>query len=89
MQKPPVGIRGWVLDIVVGGLAGVVIGAIAAVNLVIFSGFERGYETGLDEVFKERPLTGILVVIFIAVGPALGVLGARLIRRRRRPTIIE
>ena len=44
---------GWLIDmdIAIGGIVGVVIGGIVAVNILIYSGTERGYETGLGDLF--------------------------------------
>ncbi|HYO85501.1 MAG TPA: hypothetical protein VES01_03440 [Dermatophilaceae bacterium] len=75
--------RGWVLDLVVGGLTGGVVGAIVAVNVVIFAGIDRGYESSLADVFRESALVGVLVVVVLLGVPVLGVVTARRIRRGR------
>ena len=75
--------RGWVIDILAGGLIGGVVGAIAAVNIVIFSGIDSGYESSLADVFSYNALVG-LVAVFVLVGaPIAGVVIARRIRRTR------
>ncbi len=75
--------RGWVLDIVVGLLAGGSVGAVVAVNVVIFAGPEQGYEASLADVFRQNALVGLLVVAVLLAGPVLGVMIARRVRRRR------
>lgn len=75
--------RGWLVDIIVGGLAGGILGAIVAVNVVIFSGIERGYESGLGEIFEYHWLLGIATVMILAAGPVLGVMFARRWRKIR------
>lgn len=75
--------RGWVLDLVVGGLTGGIVGAIVAVNVVIFAGTDRGYESSPAEVFGQNALVGVLVVVVLLGGPVLGVVTARRIRRGR------
>lgn len=75
-------VRGWVVDVVVGGLAGGVVAAVAAVNVVIVSGAERGYESSLGEVFRHSVAAGLVTVAVLAAGPVVGVVVAR----RRRAT---
>lgn len=75
--------RGWLRDIAFGGFIGGVVGAIAAVNLVIFAGIDRGYEATIPEVFEESPLVGFVTVVILVAGPVLGVLVARRARRNR------
>lgn len=72
------------VDIVTGALAGGVIAAVVAVNIVIYSGIERGYEATIPEVFRQSPIVGITTVAILAAGPILGVLAARRIRHRRK-----
>lgn len=76
--------RRLLLDLVVGGLIGAVVGAIVAVNIVIYSGVERGYETPLPEVFASSPITGMLAVLALIAGPIAGMLVARRRRSKRR-----
>jgi hypothetical protein len=80
--------RGWIVDACVGGLIGGVLGAIVAVNVVIFSGIERGYESGITEIFEYSTLLGVLVSAILVTGPILGVILARRARaiRGRRTT---
>lgn len=75
--------RGWVVDVLVGGILGGIAGAIAAVNLVIFAGVEGGYEATIPEVFRESTPLGVLTIAVLAAGPVLGVVIARTIRRQR------
>lgn len=77
------GFRGWLVDLLAGGIAGGVVGAIVAVNIVIFAGIDRGYEATIPEVFRENAAVGVLAVAVLVAGPILGVLTARAIRRRR------
>ncbi len=75
--------RAWVLDLVVGGTVGGVVGSIVAVNVVIFAGMDRGYESSPADVFEQNPLVGLLVLVVLLGGPVLGVMTARRIRRGR------
>lgn len=75
--------RGWLIDVTLGGLVGGVVGAVAAVNFVIYVGIERGYEASIADVFKQNTLAGIVTVSVLILGPILGVLAARWLRRRR------
>jgi len=77
--------KGWLLDLAVGGLVGGLVGAVAAVNFVIYTGIEQGYEASLVEVFQHSLIAGI-VTVMILVGPVLGVLTARGLRRKRART---
>jgi hypothetical protein len=73
--------RGWLFDLIAGGGLGGLLALIVAVNVVIYSGVEGGYEAGLQEVFEHSVLTGLVVVAVVVTCPVLGVLVAR--RRRR------
>lgn len=75
--------RGWIADVVVGGIVGLVVGAIVALNVAIISGVDAGYEATLGEVFDHSVVAGIVVIAVLAVGPILGVVIARSLRRRR------
>lgn len=75
--------RSWLLDGVVGGGLGGLLGAIAAVNVVIYSGVGGGYEANLGDVFQHNIFVGIAVVAILVAGPVLGVFVAR--RRRGIP----
>lgn len=76
--------RGWILDLLIGGVIGGAVAAIAAVNLVIYSGMEGGYEATLPAVFDQSPLVGLLTMAILVGGPFLGVTAARRLRRSRR-----
>lgn len=52
-------------------------------NVVIYSGAEKGYETGLVELFAANWVIGVLVVAVLAGFPVLGVVVARRWRRKR------
>lgn len=75
--------REWLVDVLVGGLGGAIVGGILAVNLVIFSGNDRGYEASIDEVFRQNVLLGVAVVALWIAGPVFGVIGARRSLQRR------
>ena len=76
---------GWLIDIVIGGVVGAIVGGIVAVNIVIYSGTEMGYETGLAELFAFNWVIGVLVVVVLTGFPVLGVVVARWWRRKRHP----
>ena len=71
-----------VADTVIGAILGLVAGAIIAINLIITAGVERGYEASLSEVFEENALVAVAAVAILVVGPVVGVIIARRIRRR-------
>jgi hypothetical protein len=81
---PPGAFRGWLVDVLVGGIVGGAAGAIVSVNFVIFTGIDRGYEATIPEVFGENTLVGVVVVMILVTGPVLGVIIARRLRRRRQ-----
>jgi len=76
-------VKGWLRDVVVGGLIGGLLGSIVAVNFVILTGIDQGYEASLGEVFRYSPIAGIVTVAILVAGPVLGVVGARRLRSRR------
>lgn len=61
----------------VGFVVGALTGAIVAVNVVIFSGMDQGYETSLPDVFRQSPVVGVVVVAVLVAGPVVGVVLAR------------
>ncbi len=65
-----------VTRVVFGALIGLVLGAIASINVVIFSGIEDGYEATPAQVFEENALVGTIAVLVLGAGPLLGVLVA-------------
>lgn len=73
--------RRWLVDGVIGVAAGGLVGAIIAVNFVIFVGIEGGYEASIVDVFRENVLFGVVTVAILVAGPVIGVL---MMRRRRR-----
>lgn len=77
--------KAWLVDLVRGALSGGLVGAVIAVNVVIFGGIEQGYEASVPEVFRENALIGTLVVAIVAAGPVVGVWIARRLRRQRPP----
>lgn len=64
-------------DLLIGGTTGLIVGAIVAVNVVIFSGMEDGYEASIPEVFRQNWLIGLVVVALFAMGPIVGYRVAR------------
>ena len=73
--------REWLVDVLVGGAIGVLVGAVVAVNLVILVGPEKGYESSIAEVFEHDLVAGLVTVAILALSPAAGIW---LARRRRR-----
>jgi len=76
--------RNWLIDLLAGALVGGVVGAVAAVNFVIYIGIEDGYEANIADVFRQNTIAGIVTVTILVLGPVLGVIAARRIRRRRQ-----
>jgi hypothetical protein len=58
-----------------------VIGAILAVNLVIYAGIEGGYEATPLEWLEQNPAVGIVGVLLLVIGPLAG--GFIAVGRRR------
>lgn len=75
--------REWLVDLGVGGLGGLLVAWIVAVNLVIYLGVEGGYQAGPGDVFEHSWVLGIIVVAIVLAGPALGVTYMRRQRRQR------
>jgi hypothetical protein len=71
------------VNVAVGGLVGAVVGAIVAVNVVIYSGVDRGYEASIPEVFRHDLIAGAITVAVLVAGPIVGVIVAMRMRRRR------
>lgn len=71
------------VDLFSGGLAGFAVAWIVAVNLVILVGVDRGYQAGVDEIFRHSTMLGVAVVGVILLGPIFGVSLLRSRRRRR------
>ena len=66
---------------VIGAAAGVVVGLIVAVNLVITFGPDQGYESSIGEVFDHSVVLGLVVVGVVVAGPLLGIVMALRLRR--------
>jgi formate-dependent nitrite reductase membrane component NrfD len=79
--------RQWLVDGLVGIAIGGLVGAIVAVNIVIYAGIEQGYEASIPDVFRQNALVGVLTVGTLIAGPVVGVLVMR--RRRRRGENVE
>jgi hypothetical protein len=48
------------------------VGAVFAVNLVILAGVDAGYEAGLTDVYRQRPIIAVVVVVALVVSPIVG-----------------
>lgn len=70
------------MDCLVGGVVVAIVGAILAVNLVIFAGIDSGYEASPREIFEQNWIVGVLTVAILISGPILGVVVARALRRK-------
>lgn len=60
-------LRAWPVDLTGGGAVGGLVGYVLAVNLVIYSGVERGYEARLDDVFRHSAILGLAVPVELVV----------------------
>ncbi len=58
--------------VALGVAVGVVAGAVAALNIAIWFGTDRGYEASVAELFDHNPVVAILYVACLIVGPGLG-----------------
>jgi uncharacterized membrane protein len=68
---------------IVGGLLGLIVSVIVSVNFVIsVVGHPDGYEAGPLEVFQYSPIGGIIDVVILVGGPALGAWIGWMIARR-------
>ncbi|MEM9608359.1 MAG: hypothetical protein AAGA99_13115 [Actinomycetota bacterium] len=76
--------RALAIDVFAGTLVGGAVGAIVAVNLVIVAGPDQGYESTPSEVFEHSTILGLVTAAILVGGPPVGVLVARMARRRRR-----
>jgi hypothetical protein len=56
----------------VGALVGLVVGAVIAVNVQIFSGVTDGYEASLAAVWDHSPVVAISIVGLWVAGPVIG-----------------
>jgi hypothetical protein len=63
---------GGVVGAVICGFFGVIASVIVSVNLAINAGVPGGYEAGPAEVFQHSPIDGIVNVLIMIGGPALG-----------------
>jgi hypothetical protein len=69
-----------ILRVVVGALVGLVAGAIASINVVIFAGIEDGYEASVGEVFEQNALVGVIAALVLVAGPIAGIIVALRVR---------
>ena len=74
--------KGVVVDVLLGGMVGAILGGIVAVNVVLMAGVDQGYESGIGEIFDENLFLGLITVVIWIAGPVLGIWFAR--RRRKR-----
>ena len=63
MIKP--GTNNWVADTAVGGVIGGILGAIVAVNFVIYAGIDDGYEATIAEVFRQNTFVGLVTIALL------------------------
>ncbi len=77
------GWAGWAIDLVLGTLAGGIVGAIVAVNVVIYSGIDSGYEASMSQILEDEPVAGVLALTAFVTAPVLGVGILRRLRRKR------
>ncbi len=56
----------------VGIVIGAAAGGVIAVNLVIFSGIDSGYESSIVDVFTYNRVVGLIVVCVLVAGPIVG-----------------
>lgn len=82
-QNPRASLIGWVVDVTLGSVAGFIVGAILAVNIVIFSGVDDGYQASVRQVFSQKPLAGVLAGLVLILLPLVAVIGLRRVRRSR------
>lgn len=73
---------GWIIDLVVGALAGTVMGAIVAINVGIWIGVD--YEEALSAVFARTSVAGWIVTALLLAGPVVGVWAMRTLRAGMR-----
>ena len=63
---------GGVVGAVICGFLGLIASVIVSVNVSINSGVPGGYEAGPAEVFQHSPIVGVINVMVMIGGPALG-----------------
>ncbi len=63
---------GGVVGAVICGFFGLIASVIVSVNLAINAGVPGGYEAGPAEVFQHSPIAGVINVLVMIGGPALG-----------------
>ena len=63
---------GAVVGAVICGFFGLIASVIVSVNVAINSGVPGGYEAGPAEVFRHSPVAGVIDVLVMIGGPALG-----------------
>jgi hypothetical protein len=73
----------WIVDIAFGTLAGGIVGAILAVNVVIYPGIDDGYEASVRQVFDEKPAVGVLAATVLVASPSIAVTALRRARKKR------
>ncbi len=60
------------VTIFVGIVVGAAVGGVIAVNLVIFSGIDSGYESSIGDVFAYNAVVGLIVMVVLVAGPIVG-----------------
>ncbi|MEX1281207.1 MAG: hypothetical protein AB1Z55_10885 [Acidimicrobiia bacterium] len=64
--------RRWLRGLV-GAAIGLIVGAIVAVNVQIFSGVTDGYQASLADVWDHSPFVALVIVGLWVAGPTIGV----------------
>lgn len=75
--------RDWIIDTIAGAVPGGIVGAVVAVNVVIYLGPDTGYQSSIDQVFRQNALVGLVAGTALLGGPTFGVVVARRLRHRR------
>lgn len=55
-----------------GAVIGGIVGAVLAVNILIFAGVEGGYEASLSDALDQRPVAAITALVVLVLSPLVG-----------------
>jgi hypothetical protein len=77
----------WAFDLVIGTVVGGVLGIIASLNVLVYSGV--GHDRTPTEVFAENVAVGILAAAVLIGGPVGMVVLLRTLRRSRQKSIFR
>lgn len=67
------GQRRGVWRMMIGAIVGAAVGLIIAVNVVIFSGVEDGYEAAPADVFEQRPFAAAIAIVAFVLAIGAGI----------------